>query len=205
MSYEKIRGKGGAESGSNAIGGDAFLGLLRNRTGIAFDLPTDCQLEYACAAGVAADYNNGGACTNGKANASMDAVGRYRFNGGWNDAKWGRFKWTTFDKAADRECDTDTGTAAVGSYLPNTWGFYDMHGNVWEWCLDWYVSRGTSGFDSGAVTDPKGDASGSDRVLRGGSWYSLAQYCRSAYRNGNYSPSYSLNYGGFRLCCPAGL
>lgn len=183
VSYEKIRGKGGAASGPSAIGGSSFLGLLRRRTGIAFDLPTDCQWEYACAAGVAADYNNGGACTNGKANAAMDAVGRYRFNGGWNDAEWGRFKWTTYDKVADRECDVANGTAAVGSYLPNTWGFYDMHGNVWEWCRD--TAEGHEGA----------------RVLRGGWWLDDAKECCTCVRKYG-KPDSATVMNGFRLCLP---
>ena len=69
-------------------------------------------------------------------------------------------------------------TSEVGSYPANTWGLFDMHGNVWEWCSDWY---GT--YPSDAVTDPKGASSGSNRVLRGGGWFSLAEDCRSARQN----------------------
>ena len=88
--------------------------------------------------------------------------------------------------------DTSVGSAKVGSYLPNAWGLYDMHGNVWEWCLDWYEST-----PAGAL-DPLGSASGSLRVPRGGSWINLARYCRSADRISN-TPDYR-NYSlGFRL------
>jgi len=79
---------------------------------------------------------------------------------------------------------TDSGlkkTMAVGSYRPNPWGFYDMHGNVWEWCADWFGEYPTS-----SVTDPIGVASGSIRVSRGGSWDYVGPYLRSAKRN--YSP-----------------
>ena len=67
----------------------------------------------------------------------------------------------------------------VGSYLPNQWGLYDMHGNVWEWCLDWH-----GGYSDGPVTDPLGAAQGWSRVHRGGCWSGDARRCRSAYRCG---------------------
>jgi len=82
----------------------------------------------------------------------------------------------------------------VGSYLPNAWGLYDMHGNVWEWCLDWYGSD----LGSGSVTDPSGAASGGDRLLRGGAWSYDAQGCRSAYRFSHY-PSGAYNFRGLRV------
>ena len=79
----------------------------------------------------------------------------------------------------------------VGSYQPNNWGLYDMHGNVWEWCLDWFG-------ESLSGNDPVGSSSGSNRVLRGGSWNYSAGYCTSSYRVSSY-PSYEYSYGGFRL------
>jgi formylglycine-generating enzyme required for sulfatase activity len=76
---------------------------------------------------------------------------------------------------------------------PNAWGFYDMHGNVWEWCADWYDDYPTR-----AVTDPSGPRSGVRRVRRGGSWDGTAARCRSASRDGSV-PAGRLDNLGFRL------
>ena len=84
-------------------------------------------------------------------------------------------------------------TRDVGSYPANVWGLKDMHGNVWEWCLDWYED-----YPGGAVTDPTGAERGSSRVIRGGSWDNDAQNCRSAYRN-RYDPAYGNDNVGLRL------
>ncbi|MDR2798116.1 MAG: formylglycine-generating enzyme family protein, partial [Treponema sp.] len=84
-------------------------------------------------------------------------------------------------------------TWEVGSGAANGWGLYDMHGNVCEWCWDRYWA-----YSSSSQTDPSGPASGSDRVLRGGSWDRSAQYLRSAYRGFN-GPSYRISSNGFRL------
>ncbi len=83
--------------------------------------------------------------------------------------------------------------AKVGCYLPNAWGLYDMHGNVWEWCLDWYGSYGTS-----AVTDPVGAATGTYRLMRGFGWTSYAYGCRSANRS-YFSMWTQSNSRGFRV------
>jgi formylglycine-generating enzyme required for sulfatase activity len=81
----------------------------------------------------------------------------------------------------------------VGQKRANAWGLHDMHGNVWEWCLDWYGN-----YPGGSVTDPKGAGSGSVRVLRGGCWNYVAGNCRSANRGGNV-PGFRNGSLGFRL------
>jgi formylglycine-generating enzyme required for sulfatase activity len=87
-------------------------------------------------------------------------------------------------------------TQAVGTKQPNELGIYDMSGNVWEWCSDWYGS-----YSSGAQTNPTGPATGFDRVNRGGCWNGDGTSCRVAYRSCNY-PRYCNNYIGFRLVLP---
>ncbi len=89
--------------------------------------------------------------------------------------------------------NSDGSTHPVGGKKPNAWGLYDMHGNVWEWCQDWYWD-----YPSGSVTDPRGPR-GLYRVFRGGCWYSTAVSCRSAYRSG-YDSSFRISRSGFRVC-----
>ncbi|MBQ9770329.1 MAG: SUMF1/EgtB/PvdO family nonheme iron enzyme [Lentisphaeria bacterium] len=137
--------------------------------GYRFDLPTEAQWEYACRAGTTTALNNGLNLT------SEDG------------------RCSNLDKVAWYDENSDGKTHPVGQKKPNAWGLYDMHGNVWEWCNDLYAN-----YPSGAVTDPTGLASGSSRVLRGGSWDDCAQSCRSAGRY-SFDPTYRLNYVGFRV------
>ena len=133
-------------------------------------LPTEAEWEYACRAGTTTPFNTGNTLTVSQANYN----GNYPY---FNNEK-GEFR---------------NKILPVGSFPPNAWGLYDMHGNVYEWCHD--------GFDvltSDAKTNPKGPAIEYRRVRRGGGWGSDARRCRSAFRY-DFFPDYSINILGFRL------
>ena len=129
-----------------------FCRKLSTKEGRRYRLPTEAQWEYACRAGSTTQYGFGD-----------------------NKLDLGTYAW--FDENA-----SDIGEKyahRVGQKRPNTWGLYDMHGNVWEWCQDWY---GEDYYSSSAVDDPSGPATGLRRVLRGGCWDERAMFCRSALR-----------------------
>jgi formylglycine-generating enzyme required for sulfatase activity len=86
-------------------------------------------------------------------------------------------------------------THPVGTKQANAWGLYDMHGQVWQWCADWFDEKA---YSSHPVTDPTGPRQGQSRVLRGGSWYSHADRCRAAFRGANL-PNTRFSFVGFRV------
>jgi formylglycine-generating enzyme required for sulfatase activity len=181
VSYNMIRGTG-SQAGAgwpmygHTVDVESFMGKLQKKTGLVFDLPTEAQWEYACRARTTTALNSGKDLLSEEQDTAMDEVGRYIFNE--NDGKGGFEQFTK-----------------VGSYQPNAWGLYDMHGNVQEWCADRYNS---DYYNMTAVEDPLGPNGGSSRVMRGGSWELNARYCRSAYRGWNASSSAASNYG-FRI------
>ena len=175
ISYNTIRGNSStyAWPGSANVDSSTFIGKLRAKTGIStIDLPTEAQWEYACRAGTTSEYNNGGNTEN-----DLKQLGRYDGNG--DDERGG-----------DEYYYTET---IVGSYDPNNWGLYDMHGNVREWCIDY---RGSL---TGGV-DPVGATSGNWRVMRGGGYESQAATCKSSCRESN-NPVSATGYDGFRIAC----
>jgi len=146
-----------------------------NRNANGYRLPTEAEWEYACRAGTATPFSTGITITTDQANYN----GNYPFNS--NVKGEYRQKMTP-----------------VGSFEPNAWGLYDMHGNVCEWCWDWYWQES---YTLGAQTDPRGASSGTSRVVRGGSWYDWAYYLRSALRSIGY-PSSRFHSMGFRIVRP---
>lgn len=189
VSYSTIRGSslGAQWPRSVSVDPNSFIGELRSKIVLKeIDLPTDAQWEYAARAGTTTDFSNGVNWSWPK-DDTMDLIGRYWNNGGSN------YWWNG---------DTRIGTAKVGSFPPNKWGLYDMHGNVYEWCCDWYGDLASN------VEDPVGADTGTLRVLRGGSWFEqYSGYCSSDYRNAS-APNLrdkSNSDKGFRLCCVVNL
>jgi len=139
-----------------------------------YRLPTEAEWEYACRGvdtrqDVYPPFYTGNNLTTSQANYD----GNYPYNGNSKGTYRGK-------------------TTAVGSFSPNSYGLYDMHGNVWEWCHDWFDDY------TGNVTNPIGPSTCSNRVLRGGSWGNNAKNCRSANRN-YINPTNRLNYDGLRI------
>jgi len=146
-----------------------FCEMLNRKEGKTYRLPTEAEWEHACRAG-----------TNTK------------FSFGDSDSSLGNYAWfrgNTWD--VDRKY-----IQQVGQKKPNTFGLYDMHGNVWEWCSDWYDENYYSQSPS---VDPQGPSSGMTRVLRGGGWNMLSGPCRSASRIGNKPDGQGLVGYGFRI------
>ncbi len=138
--------------------------------GLQLQLPTEAQWEYACRAGTQTPFSFGDDITPEQVN--------YDGNYPYRDGTKGEYRETT---------------VACDSLPANDWGLFQMHGNVWEWCRDWHGPYDVTGH----VVDPVGPKEGSDRVIRGGSWFSYARYARSASRYG-YGPGSRWSLRGVR-------
>ncbi len=198
--YEKVTGKNPSWLSPTGKGKDRAVGLETSRfpvemvswndavafcrrmsalpaevqAGRIYHLPTEAEWEYACRADTRTAFSSGDTLASSEANFD----GRTPFDGAARGPYLER-------------------TSRVGSYKPNAWGLYDMHGNVWEWCADRYAENY---YRDSPAEDPPGPSSGDCRVLRGGSWYSAGAACRAAFR-AYYTPTVSPSYVGFRVLC----
>ena len=151
--------------------------------GWVYRLPTEGEWEYGCRAGATSAFQYGSGLRSGMSN--FDGRSEYESSIGTINNAGGVWLGRT---------------APVGGYEPNGWGLYDMHGNVWEWCSDWFDGAPLPG---GRVIDPQGPSTGSDRVFRGGGWFGGAWDCRSAFRSGS-SPVYGSGDFGYRVVLAPG-
>ena len=158
-----------------------FCARLSNHTGREYRLPSEAEWEYACRAGTTTPFHFGNNITGDLANYDATMIFANEFKGELREE-----------------------TTPVGQFPPNSFGLYDMHGNVWEWCLDnWHDSYQGATTDGSAWIEAD-DNENNHRVLRGGSWYSLPSDCRSANR---YSYDSNLdNYNiGLRVVCDVAI
>lgn len=153
----------------------AFIYQANNlQPGLDLCLPTEAQWEYACRAGTTTPFYTG----NNLSTEAANYHGDYPYHGAGVVKHRGK-------------------TTEVWHFPPNPWGLYGMHGNVWEWCDDWYGAYQTrTGWQS--LPDPEGPSTGPYRTLRGGSWCSSAADCRSACRDPAF-PDFGVGDFGFRL------
>lgn len=150
-----------------------FIDKLNQLTGKNFRLPTEAEWEYAARGG-----NRAASQTKYAGNTDIGKVAWY---------------WESIPSKT--EGNKGYGTQLVGTKYPNALGIYDMSGNVWEWCQDWY---GSDYYSKSPSTNPTGPSSGSLRVGRGGSWFYYAGFCRVSFRFFN-TPTFTLYYLGLRL------
>ena len=143
-----------------------FCRKLSQKEGKTYRLPTETEWEYACRAGTTT-----------------------RFSFGDSDSSLGDYAWFGGNTLGQQYAHP------AGQKKPNPWYLYDMHGNVFEWCQDWYAD---DYYSESPESNPQGPDPGSYRVIRGGSWFNSAEYCRSAFRFG-FTPSYRYFILGFRV------
>lgn len=142
----------------------AFIEQLNGLNLGTFRLPTEAEWECACRASTDTRFSFGDALECSDSLSYCDTMDE--------------FVWWSGNRTYGGE---QAGPKEVGRKIPNLWGLYDLHGNLNEWCGDWFGS-----YTSAPKTDPRGPSTGSNRVFRGGGWGSYGLGCRSAYR-GDYS------------------
>jgi formylglycine-generating enzyme required for sulfatase activity len=158
---------------SNAV---AFCKKLSEVEGRTYRLPTEAEWEYACRAGTMTRFSFGDSDADFPLYGNIisvvtDPVRQIGFKDGYKMM------------------------APVATFRPNGFGLYDMHGNIYEWCSDWY---GEDYYSKSPIVDPNGPATGSGRVVRGGSWNCPPHQCRSAHRR-SFPPYYAIHFIGFRV------
>ena len=212
VSYNAVRHANSQDDNTLAYypakpGDKSFLGLLRTKTGLQFDLPGEAQWEFACRAGTGeGEFNTGYRMSNqyGTDNSHGDHPNYPGVFPGRIQVNVTPANLTTISSAVG----PTNGTAIVGSYPPSKWGTYDMHGNVAEMCLDWYAADIT-GLNGAVNADGANLADGTSpaeekRVCRGGCWVHYAAIARSSSRTGAYKSighTTTSRYYGFRVMC----
>ena len=192
VAYNKMRCAPCTSAGANTYVGGAwpnapyegsFLDLLRKRTGVDFDLPTEAEWEFACRSGT--------------------------HEGLWNDGSMKTDANLPGEWIKGRQ-QSETSPQPCGSFAPSKWGLYDMHGNVYELCHDWHQNDITAlgGVANVSLANPLNcfdGTAGSTRVRRGGACHTASGACNASIRNVNYDPASADNKWGYRLVCPVGL
>ena len=171
--YDVLRSSNWPTDGYANPGG--LIATFQSACGLALDLPTEAQWEFACRAGTTTAMYNGKGNVNQYSNSDVAAIAWYYYNSGNGE-----------------------NVHAVGGKPANPWGFYDMYGNVSEWCLDW---RGAYDTSVSPAVDPKGASSGDRRILRGGRFKNFSPLFRSGARD-HTQPNWAEVGWGFRLCLP---
>ena len=164
-----------------------FCVRLREKTGLQYRLPSEAEWEYACRAGSTTPFHFGEKITTNLANYKGTDDKDGRWSGSYGEGPKGIYREETTD---------------VGSFdAPNVFGLHDMHGNVWEWCLDdWHDNYEEAPTSGSSWIDDKNNNRSQIKVRRGGSWYVNPSNCRSAYRSKD-SPEFRFNSYGFRMVC----
>jgi formylglycine-generating enzyme len=160
----------------------AFSQWLTHKEGKTYRLPTEAQWEYACRGQTSTRYNNGD-----------DPAGLAAAANTLDDR--GRTTFPHVQELTNLAGEKPRFTVPVGRKEPNKFGLFDMHGNVWEWCADWY---GEDYYSKSPLDDPTGPESGEVRVRRGGGWNSFPLWARASFRNWNTQRSRCVNLG-FRV------